>query len=69
MAFGLPPECEFWSRRDGTIKEWERRQEVQQGILAEAQRLWEEKSRADAAAWRKRVAQGGGDPDCVAPAA
>ncbi len=54
--------------RDGTREEWEERNQEQWSQAAEAQRLWEEKARAEAAAWRERTggaasAAGGNSPD------
>lgn len=68
FAFGLPEEGGYVSARDGPYDEWQRRKARKEALAAEALRLWEEKSRADAAAWRKRVEETGGDPNYVAPA-
>jgi hypothetical protein len=41
--------------------EWRRRREEREALAAEAQRLWEEKARAEAEAWAKRSAEGEAD--------
>lgn len=48
--------------RDGDYKEWRARRRALEALQAEAQRLWEEKAKADAEAWAERVrrAEGGG---------
>jgi hypothetical protein len=46
--------------RDGDYKLWCRRQDEKHRHAAEAQKAWEEKARADAAAWAEREAPGGG---------
>jgi hypothetical protein len=48
--------------RDGPEKEWRRRRDEDEQLAAEAQRLWEEKARKDAAEWRARVEGLGNSP-------
>jgi hypothetical protein len=51
----------WWSSNgDEDLSAWQRRRGEEAAEAAEAQRLWEEKARAEAAAWRARVG-GGGD--------
>lgn len=54
IALGEPMECHYQAARDGPYKVWQQRREEQTALAAEAQRLWEEKARAEAAAWRER---------------
>jgi hypothetical protein len=58
------PQC-YMRERDGPDYKAFRQREVQEaGLAAEAQRAWEEKARADAAAWRVRLeAEADGDSD------
>ena len=42
----------------GPHDEWKRRREADRAVAAEAQRLWEEKAKADAEAWAARVEAG-----------
>jgi hypothetical protein len=53
VAMGVPTYC--WSERDGDAKAWLRRRAEAAAVAAEAQLLWEEKARAEAEEWRKRV--------------
>jgi hypothetical protein len=55
ISTGLPMECQYDRERDGDYRQWPRRREERETLAAEAQRAWEEKARADAAAWRARV--------------
>jgi len=55
VSMGEPMECQYYRERDGDEKEHRRRQEETQALRAEAQRLWEEKARADAEEWAKRL--------------
>lgn len=48
------PRTYFRSDRDGDLHAWEARRTRDHAIAAEAQRLWEEKARAEAEAWRQR---------------
>jgi hypothetical protein len=55
------PDHTYNEARDGSLAEWKLRKQAEQAEAAEAaeaQRLWEEKARAEAAAWRERH----GDP-------
>jgi hypothetical protein len=59
VSTGLPQT--YMRERDGPDYDAFRRREVHEAeVAAEAQRAWEEKARADAAAWRARVE---GEPD------
>jgi hypothetical protein len=72
---GLPPlgivrdgvargeDFNFNAGRDGDYRDWRRRQDEKRRHAAEAQKAWEEKAKADAAAWAERVRQAGGGPD------
>jgi hypothetical protein len=56
VSIGEPAHNEYRSARDGP--DWKahaRRQEEQCAQRAEAERLWDEKAKADAAAWRARL--------------
>lgn len=59
IATGPAMECQ---RTDPHLShsEWHHRQEEKNALAAEAQRLWEEKARAEAEAWRKRLDEEGG---------
>src|SRR5436190_141236 len=48
----------FNAGRDGDYKQWCRRQDEKHRNAAEAQKAWEEKARADAAAWAEREKAG-----------
>jgi hypothetical protein len=54
-AIGQPSESCHWPERDGPGPNRGSRHEEYLRRNAEAQRLWEEKAKADAAAWRRRV--------------
>jgi hypothetical protein len=56
----------YTAERDGDYFDWQTRQREQEQLAAEAQRAWEEKARADAAAWRRRVANDTGEAAPVA---
>jgi hypothetical protein len=59
----IDPPLDYCPERDGDHREWLRRQEEGARVAAEAQRAWEEKARADAEAWAKRLeGEDGGDP-------
>lgn len=53
------PSKAYRSARDGDYQAWHRRRDEHAALAAEAQAAWEEKARADAEAWAKRVEQGG----------
>jgi hypothetical protein len=61
-ALGLPERDDlstgepnsYSEARDGDMAEWQRRRDATAAVRAEAQKLWEEKARADAAAWAER---------------
>ena len=55
-AIGEPSESEFSPDRDGRYQLWVERQAERVAVAREAQRVWEEKARAEAAAWAKREA-------------
>jgi hypothetical protein len=57
-AAGEPSEHLFRRDRDGDYKQWCERQAERMALAAEAQRLWEEKARAEAEAWARRSAVG-----------
>lgn len=59
IATGPPLECQHTDPHL-SFSEWHRRQDRSQALAAEAQRAWEEKARAEAAAWRKRLDEEGG---------
>lgn len=44
-----------WAPRDGDYREWRRRQDAERALAAEAQTAWEDKARADVAAWAARA--------------
>ncbi len=58
VSFGVP--TYYNAERDGDHDEWCRRREQACALAAEAQAAWEEKARADAELWRRRVEDGGG---------
>jgi hypothetical protein len=60
-AAGQPLECQRWPERDGEGFGPSAKREAHLQKNADAQRLWEEKARADAEAWRARVAREGGE--------
>ena len=47
----------FLGKRDGAYRDWNRRQDEKHRLAAEAQEAWEEKARADAAAWAAQPQQ------------
>lgn len=53
------PRTFFTGGRDGDYQTWLHRRDDQAALAAEAQAAWEDKARADAAAWRERVGEGG----------
>ena len=55
ISTGQPSESQYWPERDGTFQQWQSGPSEAQRLAAEAQRAWEEKARADAEAWAKRV--------------
>ncbi|HMG47885.1 MAG TPA: hypothetical protein VK614_10545 [Allosphingosinicella sp.] len=55
ISTGAPMECQYDPARDGDRAGWPQRGGEREAIAAEAQRAWEEKAKADAAAWRTRV--------------
>lgn len=59
-ATGEPPHWLYRHERDGDEKDWRRRENEKAALNAEAQRAWEEKARAEADAWRKRLDEEGG---------
>lgn len=54
--------------RDGDYAEWQARRKALEALQAEAQRLWEEKARADAEAWADRLRRAEGGPADAADA-
>ena len=56
IAVGPPLECQYDPRKDGPHEGHEHRRAARLALAAEAQKAWEEKARAEAAAWRERVA-------------
>jgi hypothetical protein len=63
VATGQPPECQHWPERDGDRFGPTARHQEHLRRNAEAQQAWEEKAKADAEAWRKRV-EGDGQEAC-----
>lgn len=55
IAVGPPMECQYDARKDGPHEDHEHRRAARLALAAEAQVAWEEKARAEAAAWRQRV--------------
>ena len=66
VGSGPPLECQYSPERDGPWKDWQARGTEAAALAAEAQAAWEEKARADAAAWRARLERE--DPDALAAA-
>jgi hypothetical protein len=58
IATGPPMECQRTDPGVG-FSEWHHRQDQKQAVAAEAQRAWEEKARAEAEAWAKRLDEEG----------
>ena len=50
--------CSYTSSRDGDYQAWVGRQADKRAVDREAQRLWEEKARAEAEAWARRESKG-----------
>jgi len=61
VSTGPPLESQYNAERDGDQAGWRRRREQAEAVAAEAQAAWEEKAKADSAAWRKRVEGEGAD--------
>jgi len=59
-GFGTGPDHAYRPGRDGEFAAWQARREEQRRLAAEAQQAWEEKARAEAEAWRKRLDDEGG---------
>lgn len=57
-SYGAP--LYYDPEKDGDFREWDRRRKENERLAAEAQRAWEEKARAEAEEWRKRVEGDGG---------
>lgn len=55
ISTGEPLECQHDPARDGDHQGRRERAAEREAIAAEAQRAWEKKAKADAAAWRARV--------------
>jgi hypothetical protein len=66
ISTGEPMECQYDPARDGDHAGWRQRAAEREEIAAEAQHLWEEKARKEAAAWRARLESDGtaaGEPE------
>ncbi|MEA3035752.1 MAG: hypothetical protein QOH04_1517 [Sphingomonadales bacterium] len=63
IATGQPPECQHWPERDGPLFGSRAPHDEHLRRNAEAQRAWEEKASADAAAWRARLEAEGRLPE------
>ena len=63
-AAGVGGSHHYDAERDGPYAEWHARRERLEALQAEAQRLWEEKAKADAEAWAERLrrAEAGAGP-------
>ncbi len=61
VSTGVP--SHYRPDRDGDYADWCRRQDEARARAAEAQAAWEEKARADAAVWRRRIDGEGGGAD------
>jgi hypothetical protein len=58
LAFGPRLECQRDCGDGLTEAAWRRRQSERESLAAEAQRVWEEKAAAEAAAWAEREGEG-----------
>lgn len=68
IATGLRSRNSYRADKDGPYAEWQARNAALEALQAEAQRLWEEKAKADAEAWAERVERAMGEGPAAASA-